>query len=151
MASPQQSAKIGAPREYDSDEEVSVGERMDRVAEEKRQALLDPGPPWKEWFLYSGAKWWVGLGFLIVDVWILVTWIELGAAILFGPLLVVSLYLEVLLYRYLWYRPSEPSRNFHASWFTPVRYGRWTPEGGQLRAGASLTDVEEGPNPHEFL
>jgi len=151
MASPKDAANYGKPGAPAPEEELSIAERLDLVEEEKRRALADPGPSWTEWFLYSGAKWWMGLLFLIIDVWVIVTWIELGSLVLLLASLVLVSYAEFLLWRYLWYRPSEWHRDFHATWFTPVRFGRWTPEGAQVRAGTPLGEFEDGPNPHEFL
>jgi hypothetical protein len=125
-------------------------EQLDRVAEEKRRALEDPGPSWREWALQSAAKWWIGLGLVIVDAWLIVECIDLGNGLLILPVLVLALYSEFLLYRFLWYEPSDVRRNrrFQRTWYRPVAYGRWTPEADYVRTHPGPVN---GPNPDDFL
>ena len=67
-----------------------------------------------------------------------------------------AIYLELLLYRFLWYRP-DPEEGYRATafrptWLRPVRYGRWTPEAFRAREGKDpFGDVAVGPDPREFL
>ncbi len=49
------------------------------------RALDDPGPSWREWFFQSAAKWWIGLVSLIVDAWVVVTFLEAGLYADDGP------------------------------------------------------------------
>lgn len=136
------------------EEEVAFRERLEEVVHEKRRALEDPGPPWREWFLHDGAKWWVGLGFLIVDTWILAGGLEAGVPALGALLLLPATYLQFLLWRMLWFRPpiDRPVRgDFHRSWTRPVEFGRWTPEGVVVRTRGRAALGPEGPNPKEFL
>ncbi|MGI0155841.1 MAG: hypothetical protein ACREDE_06880, partial [Thermoplasmata archaeon] len=122
-------------------------DQLDRVAEEKRRALEDPGPTWREWFFQSAARWWIGLAFLIVDSWIVVTCIDAGVPLVAVPSVGAALYLEFLAFRYLWYVPSDGPRRrrpFHPSWSRPVRFGRWTPEGIAARANPSSIAKDEG-------
>ena len=125
-------------------------EQLDRVAEEKRRALQDPGPGWNEWFFQTAAKWWIGLGFLIVDAWLIVICLDLGSAVLLVPVLAAAFYTEFLLYRYLWYTPSElrGSHRFRRTWYRPVPYGRWTPAAEYFRSHPMVTD---GPSADDFL
>jgi hypothetical protein len=142
------------------DEELALEEQLARVREEKRLALLDPGPSWSQWFCFGAAKWYVVLGYLILLTW------EIGYLLAptnapvdeVLPVVAVTLYGEFLLYRFLWYRPSSlaVSRStrtggFHRSWLRPVQYGRWTPEGVNARAGRPPIDPSQGPDPREFL
>ena len=127
-------------------------EQLDRVAEEKRRALEDPGPTWREWFLQTAAKWWLLLAFFVVDAWLLVVCLTLhGWTVVYGltPLF-VALYLEFLTYRFLWYSPLEVRRNrrFQPTWYRPVPYGRWTPEAEYFRTHPIVSD---GVNPDDFL
>ncbi|MGI0071431.1 MAG: hypothetical protein ACRECT_05130 [Thermoplasmata archaeon] len=149
------------PRSDDLDESTDAAgrqalrEQLERVAEEKRRALADPGPGWREWWFQNGARWWLGLGLLIVDAWIIVEGLDLGAWIALFPALVGAIYAEFLLWRFLWYVPSydAPRRRgpFRATWTRPVQYGRWTPEGAAARAGPRSVGSDDGPRPEEFL
>lgn len=131
----------------------STSDLSPEVRREMEAARAEPGPSWREWFLFSGSKWWIGLGFFIVDAWILVgAYQGQGLALTLG-LFVVALYLEVVLYEYLWYRPA-PSRSLSAAarplkWIRPVAVGRWTPEAEAMRAGRELP--EGTPDAREFL
>jgi len=154
-------AAPGDGRELSPEEEQAILEGVERVEAEKRRALLEPGPSWREWFLYDGAKWWLGLVFLIVDVWVVGSWIYGGSFA--APRLVeallslaVALYLEVLLYLYLWRRPSDTAlsrhRPFRRSWRALREFGRWTPEAARIRAGHPPVVGPDGTvHPDEFL
>jgi hypothetical protein len=154
---------FGTPKAEDDQELTPEEERaweagLERVVEEKREALRDPGPSWREWFFYDHAKWWVVLGFLIVDSWIATGWIANGSLSLDGALwtggsLVAAVYLELLVYRLLWRRPADITRKrFRPSWKALVEFGRWTPEAAAVRRGERPAGpVDAGPNPQEFL
>jgi hypothetical protein len=127
-----------------------------RVQLEKELALREPGPSWREWAFFTGFKPWLGVVFLIADAWIAAAWLEAGNLIALALSLFAAVYLEFLLYRYLWYRPDpEDARDrttFRPTWTRPVRYGRWTPEAERVRAGLPLEAApERGPDPREFL
>ncbi len=129
----------------------------DRIELEKDLVRRAPDLPWKEWFFYSGLKAWVGLGLFIIDGWIAGTWLEAGNYFGLVPSLVGAVYLEFLLYQYLWYRPpvraSWSQRRGRRRWVHPVAYGRWTPEAAERRAGGSgkLGGPESEPNPRDIL
>jgi hypothetical protein len=134
---------------------AALRDQVDRVTEEKRRALAEPGPSWREWWFFHASKWYVVLGLLVVDVWVVGSWLEIGqvaAALISLPLL---FYGDLLLYRYLYYRPDLEVRRrrpaFHRTWLRPVEFGRWTPEAELLRAGGTVAREGEGPNPEEFL
>ncbi len=124
------------------------------VRQEMELARQDPGPSWREWFLFSAAKWWLGLAFLIVDVWVVVSAFTYGALTLL--LLVVAVYLEIVLWQYLWHRPESVSHGRNAEnrlwWLRPVPVGRWTPEAEEVRGHAPVSGATEtAPDPKEFL
>jgi hypothetical protein len=137
------------------EEQFDLEVRLGRVAEEKKRALAEPGPSWRQWWFHDASKWYVGLAFLILDVWVVAYGFEAGA--LFGAvgILVVAGYAEFLLYRYLYYRPHPGdhggARGFRRTFTRPVPFGRWTPEADLVRAGGTLVPEEEGPSPKEFL
>jgi hypothetical protein len=137
------------------EEELDYRERLEQVVEEKRRALADPGPPWREWFLFNGVKWWVGLGFLIIDTWFIVGGLESnGLLALALALLIPVTYLQLLLWRVLWYRPNldRPARgDYHRTWLRPVEFGRWTPEGELIRTKGRAALGPQGPNPRDFV
>jgi len=137
------------------EERAAIFAQMDRVYQEKQAALHAPGPTWREWFFFDAMKWWLGLAYFIVDAWIVSAWLEGTAFVIMIVLLIGAVYLEFLLYRYLWYRPTESGRRtrgaFHRTWARPVEYGRWTPEGELVRSGQLVPNADEGPNPKEFV
>jgi len=131
----------------------------DRVELEKARALAEPGPGWRTWFFQRALRAYYFLGVLIADAQVVVFWIELPnvsvSVLAVGAVLslVAALYLELLLYRYFWYRPRvdvSRVRRFHRTWLRPCEYGRWTPE-ADLAAGEPIYPTGEGPNPKEFL
>ncbi len=142
------------------EEDALLTDRLDRVEEEKREALKDPGPTWKEWWYYQASKWYVLIGLLVVDVWAFAEWADLanqGSTYLWIPgsvSLVLLAYGEFLLYSYLYYRPEDRAggrrRSHRPSWLQPFAVGRWTPEGALRRSGVPLAG-DEGPSPDEFL
>lgn len=137
-------------------------------AEERQKALQDPGPSWRDWFYGSMMKLYIPLGYLILDTWGAGTWLEAygslgGAATLAAIVLTLlpALYLEFVLYEYLWARPSgDLSRSvrseFRPTWRRPFEYGRWTEAGRRRRAGlpaivGSVGVAEGEPDPSEFF
>ncbi len=136
------------------EEDVAFRDRVEQVAEEKRLALLDPGPTWKEWFFYEATKWWIGLALFIIDIWIVFGWWQAGSVTLGVVTLVAAIYGEFLLARFLWHRPSEPrprNRPFRPTWYLPVEVGVWTPEAADRRAGRGVPGLTDEPRPDEFL
>lgn len=133
---------------------VTAETLQDRVAAEKARALEEPGASWRTWLYQSALRGYYFLGMLIVDAQVVVFWIEVPSLTGLVASLAVALYLEFLLYRYLWYRPrsdARPRRPFRRTWLRPAEYGRWTPEADLVRAGVSIYRTEQGPNPKEFL
>jgi hypothetical protein len=128
--------------------------QLDRVAEEKRRALADPGPSWRVWWFHHAAKWYVVLGLLIADLWLVTLGVETGGLAFALVALAGLLYLEFLLYRFLWYRPRDEGRRavgaFRPTLVRPVRYGRWTPEADYVRSGGQLDADDDGAKLREF-
>lgn len=145
----------GAEGVPDAAAEFAFEAQVDRVAEEKRQAREAPDVPWRTWWFHSGSKWYIVIAFLILDVWILDYAYLTGLVAVVGVLFVFAIYGEFLLYRYLYYVPSEdalrPRTRFRRTWIRPVEYGRWTPEGAVVRSGGTVVAPEQGPDPKEFL
>jgi hypothetical protein len=140
------------------EEEAAWAAGVERVAQEKRRALREPGPTWREWFFYDHAKWWYGIAALVVDSWVATSWVAGGARStlrLVGLAVSVgwAVYLEFLLYRYLWRRPvSGSAGRFRPGWFALREVGLWTPEATHASAPSARPAPEEGaPNPREFL
>jgi hypothetical protein len=152
----------GTPHDDDEltpEEEAALTETLDRVSEEKRLALLDPGPSWREWFFHSYAKLCVGLAYLVVDAFIFGTWLSDGSfpqSHIVGAIvsLFAATYAEVLLWQYLWRVPAEGTpilgSRFRPNWKALREFGRWTPEWAAIRA-RPYAPTDGGPDPHEFL
>ncbi|HXY46680.1 MAG TPA: hypothetical protein VEK13_02130 [Thermoplasmata archaeon] len=117
----------------------------------RRRALEDPGASWKEWLYFTAFKWWMAIAFLIVDSWIVTIFLVARSWIPLAASTVAALYLEYLLYGYLWHRPDamRPPAPRRFRW-PPFEVGRWTPEGFRLRSGQGPLD-ERSPDPREFL
>lgn len=123
----------------------------DEVEEEKRRALLDPGPTWKEWMYFTAFRWWMAVLFLIVDSWIVATFLVVHDWLPLAGATATAIYLEILIYGYFWHRP-DPEKPSYTRRFRglPYQVGRWTPEGVRLRAGQAALP-ESAPDPREFL
>jgi hypothetical protein len=123
--------------------------------EERARALADPGPTWTQYFLRDFVRWWGVLLFFVVDAWIVASFLNPLFLIGMLPLLLAALYLEYAAYLYLWRRPNlekEARRGpFVRTWYRPVRFGRWTAEMEELRAGFDPARPSPGPDPREFL
>lgn len=123
--------------------------------EERKKALEEPGPGWKEWALTRGLKEYVGLGFLIVDVLVLVSIIETRSP--WAPVggvafIALAFYLEFLAWMCLWRHPLRSELRpggFQRGPFRPVMIGRWTREYTLWKSGA-LSANEEGIDAQEF-
>ena len=119
----------------------------------RERTLREPGPTWGEWLLTSFASIWMLLGFLTLDVWGVVQWLGPSGAGAVGEFtglgiavtLIGLTYLEILLWRFLYYHPSREDDlarlPFRPTWLTPVRFGLWTPEARRLRHGYDPFDV----------
>ncbi len=142
------------------DEEAALGEAADRLAVDRQRALKDPGSSWRDWFLGVWAKWWLGLAFVVVDSWIASFWANDGVfsgydAAYLGASLAVAVYLEILLYLFLWRIPSGPldsaGRRFRPSWKALREIGRWVPVSERRALRTSAGPAEGAPDPREFL
>ena len=133
-----------------------------RFDKETRQRIVEaPGPTWTEWFYHSFAKTYGVLGLFMGDAIVVAFWLEPPNLIGLFATLLPLLYLEFLLYQYLWYEPGTHlagrSRSVRAeptprSWLRPVPFGRWSATGQRVRAGLGPeTGAPEGPDPREFL
>ena len=147
----------GSSEPEGADASASFGAREQKAEawEDARQkALDDPGPGWKEWFLYHGAKMWVALGFFIADMWIFLTWVSAFNAIGLALSIAAAIYLEILAYRYLWYRVNpeapRPTEPFRRTWLRPREFGLWTPEGAMAKRG-EIPRSGSGPRREDFL
>ncbi len=134
---------------------------------ERSEALANPGPSWRDWVYGSMLKVYIPLGFVIVDVWIVGTWLEdrlplgndltvLGIALSLAP----ALYLEYAAFLYFWASAKDdPSHSIREtegfSLLHPFRVGRWTEAGRRLRRGLpprpGAPPEPAGPNPEEFF
>lgn len=132
----------------------SLADQLEAVQIEKKKALKDPGPTWREWFFYDMLKWWIGVGFLVLDSWVIAFWLEPPNAIGLALSLVAAIYLEFLLARYLWFRPKDETTTsrgaFRRTLLRPVEFGRWTPEAELVRRGVIRPGSESGPSIDEF-
>ena len=121
----------------------------------REQALKDTGPTWGEWLVGPFAKVWVALGLFVVDSWIFVVWaVPINVAGLVLSLL-AAVYLEFLLWRFLWYAPDREDdlRNlpFKPRWDRLTRFGRWTPQSSRLRAGQDPYESHRVDDMSEFV
>jgi hypothetical protein len=129
-----------------------LGPDLDEDRRQRRAALQDPGPSWREWLFGSAFKMWLGIALLIIDSWIAAGWAEAhgwyGLAISLG----VAVYLELLLYQYLWhtYRP-ELRGKFRPSWWSPWEVGRWSPDRQEALHPSGRPVSPDHPDPREFL
>lgn len=121
----------------------------------REQALRDPGPTWSEWLIGPFAKVWVALGLFIVDSWILVLWVAPFNPAALVASLVAAVYLEFLLWRYLWFAPDREDdlRNlpFRPRFTQLTRFGRWTPQATRLRAGQDPYESHAVDDMTEFV
>jgi len=116
---------------------------------ERQAAILAPGESWTEWLYGTAFKWWLALALLIIDSWIIAGWAEVGGWYQLAGSIALAVYLEYLLYQYLWhsYRPELRGR-FRRTWLVPFEVGRWAPERKDALAGR----IETGsPDPRQFL
>jgi len=123
--------------------------RLGGLAPEEREAAIrTEGTSWREWLYGVALKWWLGLLWLIIDSWIVAGWIEVGGWLPLAGSLAAAIFLEYLLYQYLWH-PYDPELRgkFRPSWRTPFEVGRWVPERADLLAGKAGASA---PDPRQF-
>ncbi|HTT73784.1 MAG TPA: hypothetical protein VMG99_06530 [Thermoplasmata archaeon] len=118
---------------------------------EREAAIRAPGPSWHDWLYGQAFKWWLGIGLLILDSWLVAGWLEVGNWIAATISIVLAVYVEYLLYQYLWH-PYEHGRRgpFRPSWRAPFVVGRWQPEWREIRAGIT-PDGSVTTDRREFL
>jgi hypothetical protein len=149
---PRETGAEGVP---DPAAEYAFRVQVDRVEQEKQLARAAPDVPWRTWWFHSGSKWYLVIAFLVLDVWILDYVYLTGLVLILGAVFVLALYGEFLLYRCLYYVPPEDAAvtgtRFRRTWYRPVEYGRWTPQGEVVRAGGTVAPPEAGPDPKEFM
>ncbi len=140
--------------------EVAFGEpdpeererRLGLSASEREALIREPGPSWREWLYAQAFRWWLGLAYLIVDAWILAGWVEVGAWLPLAGSLAAAIYLEYVLWQYLWHVYDPELRGkFRASWHSPVEVGRWSPDRDRVLKGDLAPTPGTGPDPREFL
>jgi hypothetical protein len=137
----------------DPEEFFALQAQLDAVAEEKRKALEDPGPSWREWWWFSASKWYLGLLLFVLDIWLIAAGIETGLLGLALLLTLGVLYVEFLLWRFLYFvprEPDDPNHPFRPTWSRPAQFGRWTPEGEAVRHGGRVI-IEGTPDPNHYL
>jgi hypothetical protein len=114
-------------------------------------------PSWAEWFYASFLKVYGALGLFVGDAILAAYWLEIPNALGLLATLLPVVYLEFLLFQYLWHEPdpSGATRSagpFRPTWLRPVRFGRWSSMGQRVRRGrAPFPGEGSGPDPHEFL
>ena len=137
---------------------------LDHKDPKVRQWLIDhPGPSWREWFFQSFAKTYTLLGLFIGDAIVAAYWLEPANFLGLAASLFVLVFLEYLLYQYLWFEPAaghpHQSRSIRAAsvggrpWMHPFPYGRWSGAAQRVREGLAPVPVAPGdsPDPKEFL
>jgi hypothetical protein len=142
-------------------EEARTPETADvRDPNVRRWLVSLPGPTWREWFYTSFAKTYALLGLFIADAIVLAGWLQ--SRYYLGSLtLLPMLYVEFLLYQYLWHEPSAAEQRSRSTrlgaaggraWVHPVPYGRWSATARDVRDGVIPPDGgPAGPDPKEFL
>lgn len=124
--------------------------------EERKKALEEKGPSWREWAFQTGLKPYVGLGLLVGDGLVLasleeapVLWVK-WMTFVAVPFLI---YLDLLAYLFLWAAPPDPlpKKSFHPTLFHPFLVGRWhSSRVKTLRRMAQRSRPDE-VSPEEFL
>jgi hypothetical protein len=146
-AAPTEPAPPLSPEEWQQ-----LSDQLDLVAEEKRRALADPGPSWREWWFYSASKWYLAVALFVLDAWLFGAALEASLFAVGLLAMVPTFYAEFVLWQYLYSRtPVGAPTRFRPTWSRPVRFGRWTAEGHAIRHGGMVIDENGGPDPRDFL
>jgi hypothetical protein len=137
---------------------------VDHTDPKVRKWLVDhPGAPWSEWFYRSFAKTYGVTGLFVGDAIVVAFWLEVPSLIGLFATLLPLLYLEYVLYQYLWYEPGvehshrsrstrETSTEPRRPWVHPFPFGRWSSTGLLIRQGLEpIPTGDAGPDPREFL
>ncbi len=123
------------------------------TGEARAKALAEPGPSWSEWAKGTAGKMYVGLGMLILDALVWVSLEESSLRLLTIPAVPLLVYLNYVLYSYLWARPPkdiQTKAQFHRTWIHPFLLGRWDPEYKAWTTGRAMKDATAVP-PEEFV
>jgi hypothetical protein len=125
--------------------------------EERKKYIADPGTPWKTWLLTEGLKTWIGLAMLILDIFLYGTlWLtgNVYARYAIIPAMIGAVYLNYLLWIYLWRVPDIDELRkgrLKRTLRSPFPVGRWTLEYKTWKEqGVSALHSDE-INPKEFL
>lgn len=136
----------------------SLGPRPPKLTPEERQKAIDaPGPSWKEWAYETGLKPWYGLLLLILDTFVIGTFLE-GPSLAWKWAAVVAIvplgYADYVAWAFLWAKlPTDPTlrRDFHPTWKHPFAVGRLRPDYGPWKSGALRPKDDGEIPPEEFL
>jgi hypothetical protein len=128
------------------------------LSDEERKEIIDvPPSPWKEWFLTEGSKTWIAVGLLILDIFVYgALWLSSWAYAhyLIPPALIAALYLNYVLWTYLWSVPDidelRKGRLKHTL-AHPFPVGRWTPEYKVWKEQGDAGLHSGALNPDEFV
>jgi hypothetical protein len=143
---------VGTPRKN-----ILLPERV--TGEERKRALEEPGPSWKEWAYATGLKPYVALGLLVLDGLLLASieeapqlWVRWSALVALPFLIYANYYL----YAYLWASPPETPELRKARAKPSVRHpfyvGRWHPRRAKaLEEQKAFLDHGAQVAPEEFL
>jgi len=125
--------------------------------EERKEVIADPGLSWKDWAIYQGLKTWVGLALFIGDC-LLFAGLWTGGSVAYrisiAPAMAGAIYLNYLLWSYLWYVPDIGQLRKAKQKRTllhPFPVGRWTPEYETYKKSGLRGLHAEEVNPEEFL
>jgi len=132
-------------------DEVVRNRPHDLAAFDHGALIAAPGPSWRAWLYGHAFRWWLGLAFLIINAWIVAGWIEFSGWLLLLGSLAGAVYLEFLLWQFLFHRYNPELRGkFRATWYSPFKVGRWSPDWKRARKG-DISPANRGPDPSEFL
>ncbi len=137
--------------------DTATREKIEAAADEKERARREPGLSWHDWLYFQAFKWWLVIGFVVVDGMLVAQWIEINAAWAIAPTLIVAAYLEFLLFMALWYRPDPETLRrrrrapFRPTWYRPTEVGRWTPEATLRQRLPPDSYAPDAVDPEEFL
>jgi hypothetical protein len=125
--------------------------------EERKKAIDDPGTPWKVWWYAQGSKTWIGVGMMILDVFLYGTiwmWTWPYAHYMLIPAMPFALYLNYLLWNYLWRVPDLDELRkgqIERTALHPWPVGRWTEDYAVWKAQGVAGLHGDAINPGDFV